>query len=289
MTPHVTLQVGSLCVRFQPTDPETIYRFTPPYTSFISSGTPDVVLDVHRGPPPLAGDTPPFFDTGTTWCMVKRDGLVTLYGCAYHAIPELKYPGVVMTPDFTQGALYINFPNIEGMASLENPLRYPLDQVLTIQLLGQGRGLLLHACAVLDEGRGYCFAGSSGQGKSTMASLWDGEATILNDDRIILRPQGDGFWMYGTPWHGTYPATSPEGCPLNELFLLTHGPENEIRRLLPAEAASRLLIASFPPLWDHDGMAWTLELLDRLTASVPIYELTFRPDEAIIPFVRQAI
>ena len=289
MISDTTLQIGAIRIRLRPSTAEVACRFIPPYSAFISDGPPDVVLTVYDKPPPLPEGTPPSFDNGATWCMVEANGQVALYDCAYDDLPEFNEKGLVLTPDFTQGTLFASRPTSDEPPEIVNPLGYPLDQILAINLLGRGRGLLLHACAVLDEGRGYCFAGSSGQGKSTMASLWDGEATILNDDRIILRPQGDGFWMYGTPWHGTYPATSPEGCPLNELFLLTHGPENEIRRLLPAEAASRLLIASFPPLWDHDGMAWTLELLDRLTASVPIYELTFRPDEAIIPFVRQAI
>lgn len=289
MTAETTLEIGGMRIRFQPTRPEAACRFTPPYASFLSGGAPDIVLDVHRAPPPLPGEGSLRFDTGTTWCMVEANGLLVIYGCAYDYIPERNRVGLVMTPDFSRGDLYVHRPEIDGGSDLENPLRYPLDQILTIHLLAQGRGLMLHACSVLDEGRGYCFAGSSGRGKSTMASLWDGEAIILNDDRIILRPRGDGFWMYGTPWHGTYPALSSEGCPVDELFLIAHGPENVLRRLPPAEAACRLIIASFPPLWDHDGMAWTLQLLDQLTASVPVYELTFRPDEAVIPFVRQAV
>ncbi|MDV2496322.1 MAG: hypothetical protein RX316_08960 [bacterium] len=290
MTADATLNIGTHRIQFRPTSPEAACRFTPPYAAFLSDGTPDLILDVHRSsPPPLPNDHFLCFDSGTWWCMVEGNGRVAIYGCAYDELQERNNIGLVMTPDFTRGALYVHRPEEEGTAFLENPLRYPLDQILTIQLLAFERGMLLHACGVVDEGRGYCFAGASGRGKSTMASLWDGEATILNDDRIILRPKGDGFWMYGTPWHGDYPACSPEGCPVNELFLLAHGPENVLRQLSPGEAAARLLIASFPPLWDQEGMAWTLELLDRLTASVPVYELTFRPDAAIIPFVRQAI
>ncbi|MDA2916803.1 hypothetical protein MYX64_08205 [Nitrospinae bacterium AH_259_B05_G02_I21] len=288
MTADTTLQIGDSRICFRPTSPEATCRFISPYDSFLGGGTPDVILDVHRGPPPLLSNSFLCFDTGTTWCMVKANGLVAIYGCSYDALQERNNIGLVMAPDFTRGNLYVLRPESRGRPYLENPLGYPLDQILTIQLLAQGRGLLLHACAVLDEGRGYCFAGVSGRGKSTMAGLWDGEATILNDDRIILRPRDNGFWMYGTPWHGTYPATSPEGCPVNELFLLAHGPENTLRRLPPAEAACRLLQTSFPPLWDHEGMAWTLEFLDQLTTSVPVYELTFRPDEAVVPFVRHA-
>lgn len=289
MTVGATLQIGAMGVQFHPESPKALCRFIPPYAAFVRDGVPHVVLDVSLGPPPLPGVTRPTFDNGSTWCLVKDHGSVSIYGHPYADLAEWNDVGLVMRPDFTQGTLYIYRPESEQTDGLENPLRYPLDQVLMIHLLAQGRGLLLHASAMLDGGKGYLFAGSSGRGKSTMARLWDGKATILSDDRIILRQQREGFWMYGTPWHGTYPALSPEGCRLSEIFLLAHGPENSLRLLSGAEAAARLLIASFPPLWDREGMAWTLELLDRLTASVPVYGLTFRPDFDVVPFVRQAV
>ncbi len=288
MTVETTLELGDLRIRFQPMTSEAACRFSPPHTAFLTSTPPDVILDVHRAPPPLPGGAPPVFDTGTTWCMVEMNGMTLIYACPYEEISKNNEVGLVVTSDFTRGRLYVHKPSWqEGTHHLENPLRYPLDQVLTINLLARGRGLLLHACGVLDAGRGYCFAGESGRGKSTIASLWDGEATILNDDRIILRLRDDGFWVYGTPWHGTYPAVSHESGQVNELFLLSHGPENSLRQLTPAEATRRLLRTSFLPLWDREGMAWTLHLLDLLTSSLPVYELSFRPDKAVIPFVRQ--
>lgn len=296
ITPGSTLQIGGLHIHLQGASSEATCRFTDPYAPFLSRETsePDVILDIDRAPVPLPADHALCFDTGTSWCMVKSSGLVAIYNCAYEAMSprsakEVMTNGLVMTPDFSRGTLYVMAPEGEGPLHLENPLRFPLDQLLTIQLLAAGRGMLLHASCVVDEGRGYGFVGSSGRGKSTMASFWDGEATILTDDKLILRPQGDAFWVYGTPWHGILPTFSPEGCPLEALFLLGHGPENHLRHLPPIEAASRLLVASFAPLWDQEGMAWTLQLLDRLTASVPVYELAFRPDAAIVPFIRQAV
>ena len=71
-----------------------------------------------------------------------------------------------------------------------------------INLLGDGRGLVVHGCGMFDgSDEAYLFVGQSGAGKTTMARLWHAEpgVLILSDDRVILRSEPDGVWMYGTP------------------------------------------------------------------------------------------
>jgi hypothetical protein len=47
------------------------------------------------------------------------------------------------------------------------PLQYPLDELVMIHLLSQGKGVEIHGCGVLDRaGRAYLFVGQSGAGKS---------------------------------------------------------------------------------------------------------------------------
>ena len=91
-------------------------------------------------------------------------------------------------------------------------------------LLAQGRGVLLHASAVKVGGKGILFSGTSGAGKSTMASLWDGleNTTVLSDDRVIVREHSGQLWAYGTPWHGSARISSPEAVPLDRIFVLHH-------------------------------------------------------------------
>jgi len=169
---------------------------------------------------------------------------------------------------------------------LPDPLQYPLAEVLMICLLAQGRGLMVHACGIDDNGHGYLFAGNSTHGKSTMAQLWNDEGVILNDDRIIIRQHGDRFWMYGTPWHGDYTGVSPQGVLLEKIFFLNRGDVNSIRRLEGAAAASMLLTRCFPPLWDKEGMNFTLDLCSQVVSHVPCYELGFVPNKDIVDFVR---
>ena len=97
--------------------------------------------------------------------------------------------------------MYLNRDCIDDAAAY--PLEYPLDELLIINLLAQGRGVEVHAAGVIDpEGCGHLFLGQSGGGKTTISRLWQGveRAEILSDeDRIILRKEAGRIWMYGTP------------------------------------------------------------------------------------------
>jgi hypothetical protein len=159
---------------------------------------------------------------------------------------------------------------------------------LMILLLSRHKGMILHACGVRDEGRGYLFLGYSGDGKSTMANLWfENSATILNDDRIVIRERGGEFWMYGTPWHGDFKEWSSGGMPIRKMFFLSRGAENEAVPKQGADAVSMILARAFPPLWDEAGMAYTVDFCRRMVGKFPCYELRFTPGNDVLDFVRQ--
>jgi hypothetical protein len=148
--------------------------------------------------------------------------------------------------------------------------------------------MLVHACAVDYRGQGWLFLGTSGAGKTTLSHLWKEEAgvTILSDDRIIIRETENGYRIYGTPWHGNAEIVSPLSVPLSRIFFLVHDRENRITPVLGADAASRLLVRSFPTFWGSDGMRYTLELCGRLSSYVPCYELGFVPDNRVIDILK---
>jgi hypothetical protein len=120
-----------------------------------------------------------------------------------------------------------------------------------------------------------------------MARLWfEDHATVLNDDRIIVRERDGEFWMYGTPWHGDFKELSPKGLPIHKIFFLRHGENNSAITKNGAEAVSMLLTRCFPPLWDKKGMEYTMRFCHRLVNKIPCYELNFQPDGKIVDFVR---
>jgi hypothetical protein len=242
----------------------------------------DVTLHVrdHAAPPiPKTGNA---FDSGRTWALIQSGRNLVLQNASLGSkITPTRY--LFLSPDLGLGDLYVSGDTPADI----DPLGYPLNQVLWIILLSQGRGLLFHACGIDDKGMGYLFLGNSGDGKSTTAGLWfDHGLTVLNDDRIIVRKNKGKFWMYGTPWHGDFKEHSSQGLPIHKLFILRHGRRNSSRLKCGAEAVSMLLARSFPPFWDKEGMAFTIEFCQRLLGEIPCYELTFLPDSGMIDFVR---
>ena len=243
------------------------------------SGT---TLRVHNHPPPPFPQKEMAFDSGQTWALFRSGGKLILQNTSLHS--EFKpCRFLFLAPDLKSGDLYVS----DDAPQEVDPLGYPLNQVLWIILLAQGRGLLFHACGIDDDGKGFLFLGNSGDGKSTSAKLWfDHGMAVLNDDRIIVREKDGEFWMHGTPWHGDFKEHSSHGLPIHKLFFLRHGRKNSSQAKSGAEAVSMLLTRSFAPFWDKEGMAFTIEFCHRLASQIPCYELTFVPDAGMIDFVR---
>jgi hypothetical protein len=189
--------------------------------------------------------------------------------------------------DFCSGKIYIAGDG-EDLRRLD-VFGHPVSEVLTVALLSRDRGVELHAVGLADNGQGELFCGVSGAGKSTTARAWCSEpgVEILSDDRIIVRKQGDDFWIYGTPWHGEAGFASSRSAPVKRLFFLRQGSDNALKRVSTREAVARLMTCCFPTFWDPEGMAFTLSFLEEMANSLPCYELTFVNDRSVVDFVRQ--
>jgi len=242
-------------------------------------------LRIHHGYVPEMNIKERAFDSGSTWALYRSGGKYVLQNDSLESgsPPDTL---VVLEPDFKSGDIYSR--NNEFNQNLfSDCLGYPLNQILMIILLSLGKGVLLHACGIDDGGYGYLFLGNSGHGKSTMARLWfENQATVLNDDRIIVREKDGRFWMYGTPWHGDFKELSLKGLPIRKIFFLRHSEQNSAVPRKGAEAVSMLLTRSFPPLWDKKGMEFTLKFCAELAKKVPCYELGFVPDESVLDFLK---
>ena len=135
--------------------------------------------------------------------------------------------------------------------------------------------MLLH-CAVLEyDGKGYAFLGRSGTGKSTHTKLWKkylSTPKMINGDKPILEFAGDKFIAHGTPWKGKEAWGMKSSAPVCGLCFLEQAKENSIRKLTPAEVASRLFLQMLIPESEDNAVA-TLELADKLIATTPAYLL----------------
>jgi hypothetical protein len=276
-TDKLSLSIGDIVISVEyPADGGKDICGSSPYTPFITEKKPDVFLRVLDGPPPVFETDKVVFQSADVWSLFRSRNKYILEDASRL---------ITLDTDFKSGNIYLK-EKIDNWTQLI--LAYPLGEIFLINLLSRGYGVVLHACGVIDDnGLGHLFLGNSTNGKSTMARLWsESGATVLNDDRIIVRERNGEFWMYGTPWHGDFNEMSPKALPIRKVFFLKRGKENSVVSKKGAEAVSMLLTRSFPTLWDQKGMDYTLGLLDRMASRLSCYELNFLPDKKVIDFVR---
>jgi hypothetical protein len=270
------LGIGGIVMSVASNDSNLSFEAGDERQAFVTSARPEIILQVHRGIPPSCKSERVLFDPGVGWNLHQTNSGYVLRDYSTVAILE---------SDWQVGQIYVDPEEWAGGF----PLGSRLNELLIINLLAKGRGVISHACGISTYGEGLLFPGISQAGKSTMANLWkseSGKITVLSDDRIIIRKQDGQFWIYGTPWHGEAKVCSPEKAPLEKIFFLKHAKTNKVERIEGINAASKLLVCSFPTFWDKKGMEFTLGFIDELTREVPCYELEFVPNKTVIDFVK---
>lgn len=188
-------------------------------------------------------------------------------------------------PTWTTGEIFVRVDARYSGAG-RYPLEFPLEVVFFPSVLAHHGGAVVHAAGAIRDGRGFVFAGRSGAGKTTLARLLDAHGyEIVNDERVVVRVEGERVRMYGTPWPGDLGTTSPRSAPLAGLFFLEHAPTTLTAPVTPAAAAGVLLPRCRLPFWDRRGMDGLLKALDAVVTRVRCSRLGFAPDASVIAFL----
>jgi hypothetical protein len=255
----------------------------------------DVRLHVHCGElPNLTPDALIFDAVANHWrlfCAGGHDVFEIFDTMPPHPTVQL----AVMRPDFKSGDFYLRpeATTPRGSWSLTRLLR-PFGELLLINLLAQGRGVLLHALGVADQGAGLLFIGRSGAGKSTLANLYkprqsNGGVTILGDERVVVTKEDGQFWLSGTPWPGEGFTVSADTVPLRKVFFLEHGTQNVLISDSLINLHGLFFQQLFLPFWKREALAFALRFGDELLSTVPAARLAFVNDARVIEFLRSQV
>jgi hypothetical protein len=171
---------------------------------------------------------------------------------------------------------------------------YQMDALLRALLtlkLGDECGLLLHASAVLDRGRGHVFMGKSGAGKSTIAEL-SLPRTVFNDEISLVRICKGETRCYSTPFWGSWGRVRlnsvREVAPLAGFYALEQSTENRIEQLGHRSAVRALLQNQI--LFDQSkaALAGCLENASGFALQSPVFRLYFRREANVWDVIRQS-
>lgn len=258
------VEIGGLPIALSTSDDGFLQLLRRRYDGFLSSSHPEFELEFDLSRTRAASDED---------VRVRRDGEKWLLQRGdFHAL---------LDPRAGRGIVQQN----------SNP--YALDSVIRILhslILAERGGFLLHAASAICDGHACLFSGVSGAGKTTMTRLAPPDVTLLTDEISYLRPTGDGYAAFGTPFAGEL-ARSGENCsaPISALFFLEQGPKNCIDELSSTEAVRRLMRNILFFAEDPGLVNKLFSTACNFISKVPIRRLTFYPDAKVWDDVRHFV
>ncbi len=187
----------------------------------------------------------------------------------------------VLNANMSEWELYCK-PEADGFSL---PLKYPFGPIMMHYLTQKTGSVMMHASCVFDGEIGRIFTGFSGNGKSTMAGIWNRNGcTVINDDRIILREIDEQVFVYNTPM---FYNDKPKKAPAKYIYLISHSPENKIKQVSGAAAISRSMAFCIQNNFDKNQINNQLNFFSSALRFLQVYDLGFVPDKNVIAFVKE--
>lgn len=135
---------------------------------------------------------------------------------------------------------------------------------------------LCHGSVIEVDGKAYLFTAPSGTGKSTHTRLWrevfGDRAVMINDDKPLLKIEGDKVYAYGTPWDGKHGLSTKKKSPLAGICFLHQSKENSIISINATDAAELIMNQIYRPR-QMEGLIKTIDFVNTLMEMVPMYKM----------------
>ena len=291
MTPCADLQIGPLCFRLESESALFLDYPNWAYSDFVRASTDEHDLTIgmrvlpvrlHRGGIPCP-EGEPLFAAGQNWAVWKEKDGGYLFCAGFSGRPRA-LRACRVDAELRRAELHV-----DGELSIE-PLRYPLDQVLSWGLLAQCGGVLLHAAVVEKDGVALVLAGRSGAGKSTLSALCHRAGwSILNDDRTMVFPRAGQWMAAGTPWHGSGKYARNQEAPLRALCLLVQDRMHAWAEL-PRQAGLRALLdVTSIPWFEENWSEASLRNLETLMDGIAVRQFRFAPEMDAVEVLSSAL
>jgi hypothetical protein len=235
----------------------------------IDTGMPECVIRIRQGRPPrqVQPDTGNLeFSSASVWAAFRRKSGWTFVSPAPGAGEWQRL--LFWSLRRSQADLWLN-PSIVDHDPIQS-----LTLPFFTALFARHQGILVHAAAVVVDGRAWVFAGPSGTGKShwTRHCLEQG-ITVLDEDRVVLRLLDGQVWAFGTPWHREPRLCSPQGAPVERLFFLQQAEPDAVLGVRPAAAATLLIRCTQLPVYDPQAMQAVLDVVGQAAVQTRLFLL----------------
>lgn len=284
---HLTSAVRSLTIA----GVTTVFRnrtacslvFDEAYREFLGQEEDGVAVDVYDVPPEIPEGASDRRTAPGYWQIERLAEHLVFRVCVSPQLPGY-FETFVLHRGWDRGEFFFHPPpSLGSMDTALTPLQYPMDFLVYSKLLLRRQAAILHACAVLQDGRCLVFAGGKGAGKSTLAqlSLRRG-ARVLSEEQIVLSLEDGRLWAHGSPWYGTTRHCWSRCVPVDALFFIEHGRAHVARRLAPDEAVRSLFARMFVATLFREEVPILLTATAAMAGCVPAYRYAFLPDASAL-------
>ncbi len=284
MTNTVTIDIAGITLSINSERSLPINGYNPAYTSFLGNGcrNADMSIWLTEEDIPDIKNAKKIFDSNETWSMFENG---RGFNILFHP-PALKEPLWLakVDRDFSKTSILCSKKLLHDHGpTFYNPVCYPLDQILIMNMLPKRSGALVHAACMTSNNKAFLFPGTSGAGKSTLSRQLrkTGGMALISDDRIVVRKIDGQYKAFGTPWPGEEGIAENRGDLLSSIFFINHGESNKVIPMKPNDALKRLVPTISVPWYDPKAVTKMLQLCDDVISTIPIYDLYFKPDQEI--------
>lgn len=170
---------------------------------------------------------------------------------------------------------------------LDSLTLFQSDQILLAKILADRNGCFFHSNGVIFNEKGFLFLGHSGNGKSTIAKMLKNEGgTILCDDRMIVKQEGEKIMLHGNWCHGSEMEFSTQSIPLDKIFFIHKSAENKISKIDDnSHNIHQLLAFIVRPFLTEDWWTNSLKILETIVQKTPCYNLWFDKSGKIVTLI----
>lgn len=182
--------------------------------------------------------------------------------------------------------VFYNNENIPLPFSL-NPFFHPIGTVIIQYALILKNAFFIHGSAINYNGKGLLFTGKSGNGKTTIAEIFNNVGTqVIHDDRLIIRKIQDTFYMFNSPMINVKETRKSE---INAVFSIYHNSKNSVNKLSGIETYRNIVPNIIQHNVDKEFVSIISDTYSDFIKRYPVYSLGFVPDKNIIPFISDII
>ncbi len=203
--------------------------------------------------------------------MGTKDGAVTIFD---YSVPS-------------ESKTFIGEANYHVMADS----RFIWNSLSMHHILLARKTLLFHSSFIGYKGRGILFSAACGTGKSTQAALWEKHrnAEVINGDKSGVVFKEGLFYSCGIPICGTSGICKNKTLPLGAIVLLGQAKQNSVKQLGGVEAVGALLNNIYLDFLVPEERIISIDLLEKLVKTVPVYRFDCTPDENAVLALENAL